>query len=74
MPDRPLYLGSLRVAVKAPASVVAAVESWFEFRKLRSITAHTYARDKSLKVAAGAPLLLVQARALLSTIEARNHD
>lgn len=54
--------------------LVTNVESWFEFRELRNITAHTYARDKALKVAAGAPLLLAQARALLSAIEARNHD
>lgn len=54
--------------------LVTNVESWFEFRELRNITDHTYARDKALKVAAGAPLLLAQARALLSAIEARNHD
>lgn len=54
--------------------LVAAVEAWFEFRELRNITSHTYARDKALKVAAGAPALLDQARALLSAIEARNHD
>lgn len=54
--------------------LVAAVEPWFEFRELRNITAHTYAREKALKVAAGAPSLLEQARSLLSIIEARNHD
>ena len=53
--------------------LVSAVEPWFEFRELRNIIAHTYARDKALKVAAGAPVLLAQARALLSAIEARNH-
>ena len=45
--------------------LVTAVEPWFEFRELRNITAHTYARDKALKVAAGAPALLEQARVLL---------
>jgi len=53
--------------------LVTAVEPWFEFRELRNITANTYARDKALKVAAGAPALLSQARALLGAIEARNH-
>ena len=53
--------------------LIAAVQPWFEFRELRNITAHTYARDKALKVAAGAPLLLAQARALLSAVQARNH-
>ena len=53
--------------------LIAAVEPWFEFRELRNITAHTYARDKALKVVAGAGTLLGQAQALLSAVEARNH-
>jgi len=53
--------------------LVAAVEPWFEFRELRIITAHAYAREKALRVAAGAPALLAQAQALLNAIEARNH-
>ena len=53
--------------------LIAAVEPWFEFRELRNITAHTYARDKAQKVASGAPALLAQARAMLSAIESRNH-
>ena len=53
--------------------LIPAVEPWFEFRELRNITAHTYARDKAHKVAAGAPALLAQAQALLSAIESRNH-
>lgn len=52
--------------------LVRAVEPWFEFRALRNITAHTYAREKAQKVAASAPVLLAEARALLSAIEARN--
>ena len=53
--------------------LVSAVEPWFEFRELRSITAHTYSREKTDKVAAGAPALLAAAKALLSAIESRNH-
>lgn len=53
--------------------LVTAVEPWFEFRELRNITAHTYAKDKANKVAAGAPALLAQAQALLRGIELRNH-
>ena len=49
------------------------VAPWFEFRELRNITAQTYARDKALKVAAGAAPLQAQARILLGAIEARNH-
>ena len=52
--------------------LVTSVEPWFEFRELRNITAHTYARDKAKKVASGAPALLVEARLLLSVIELRN--
>ena len=50
------------------------IEPWFEFRELRNITAHTYARDKAHKVAAGAPALLAQAQGLLTAIESRNHE
>ncbi len=52
--------------------LIAAVQPWFEFRELRNITAHTYAREKALKVAAGAPVLLAHARALLRAVEDRN--
>ena len=54
--------------------LITAVEPWFEFRELRNITAHTYARDKAHKVAAGAPALLAQAQGLLTAIESRNHE
>ena len=53
--------------------LITDIEPWFEFRELRNITAHTYARDKALKVAAGAAPLLAHARILLGAIEARNH-
>ena len=54
--------------------LITAVEPWFEFRELRNITAHPYARDMAHKVAAGAPALLAQAQALLNAIEWRNHE
>ena len=53
--------------------LITAVEPWFEFRELRNVTAHTCAKDKARKVAAGAPVLLAQARTLLDNIEARQH-
>ncbi len=53
--------------------LVSAVEPWFELRELRNITAHTGAREKAQRVAASAPALLAQARALLGAIEARQH-
>ena len=54
-------------------TLVAGVVQHFEFRELRNITSHTYAREKANKVAAGAPALLAEARALLGAIESRNH-
>ena len=53
--------------------LVSAIEPWFAFRELRNITAHTYALDKALRVAAGGPLMLLHARALLATLESRNN-
>ena len=52
--------------------LLAQVAPWFEFRELRNITSHTYARDKAAQVAAGAIGMLLHARILLSAIEARN--
>jgi nucleotidyltransferase substrate binding protein (TIGR01987 family) len=53
--------------------LISDVEVWFEFREWRNITAHTYAKDKALKVVAAAPQLLARARALLAALEARAH-
>jgi Nucleotidyltransferase substrate binding protein like len=53
--------------------LVQVVQPWFEFRELRKITSHTYARDKAQKVAAGAAVLLQHAQTLLQTLEHRNH-
>lgn len=52
--------------------LLGAVQPWFEFRELRNITAHTYARAKALQVAAGAPDLLAHAQGLLAELERRN--
>ena len=54
--------------------MIIAVEPWLEFRELRNITAHTCAKDKAHKVAAGVPALLAQAQALLSAIDSRKHE
>lgn len=53
--------------------LVQDVAPWFRLRELRNITAHTYSRDKALKVVAGATDLLGHARGLLAALEARNH-
>lgn len=52
--------------------LLGAVQPWFEFRELRNITAHTYARVKAQQVAAGAPDLLAHAQGLLAELGRRN--
>ena len=61
----------LRVA--AEKGLIADVEAWFRYRKMRNITAHTYDHDKALQVYQGTLLFITDARALLAQLEARNH-
>ena len=53
--------------------LIENVPPWFEFRELRNITSHTYAREKAAEVAAGAVSFLAHAQALLAAVKARNH-
>lgn len=52
--------------------LIADVEDWFEYRKLRNITSLTYDADKAKKAFAGIPDFLAAARHLLTRLEARN--
>ena len=56
----------------AERGLVADVEAWFDYRKLRNITAHTYDREKAQQVYRGIPTFLSGARQLLSALENRN--
>ena len=64
------YRDLLRTA--GERGLVADVEAWFDYRKLRTITAHTYDREKAQQVYRGIPAFLRGARALLSALENRN--
>ncbi len=56
----------------AERGLVADVEAWFDYRKLRNITAHTYDREKAQQVYRGIPAFLSSAKMLLSALENRN--
>ena len=64
------YRDLLRTA--AERGLVADVEAWFDYRKLRNITAHTYDREKAQQVYRGIPAFLSGARQLLGALENRN--
>jgi len=54
--------------------LIESVQPWFDYRELRNITSHTYARDKALRVCAGAAGLQRDAAALLRRLQERNRD
>ena len=56
----------------AERGLVADVEAWFEYRKLRNITSHTYDHEKARQVYRDTLAFLSDAKALLKTLEARN--
>ena len=56
----------------AERALVADVEAWFEYRKLRNLTSHTYDHEKARQVYRGTLAFLSDAKALLKTLEARN--
>jgi nucleotidyltransferase substrate binding protein (TIGR01987 family) len=60
----------LRVA--AEKGLIADVEAWFRYRKMRNITAHTYDHEKARQVYQETLIFIDDARALLRKLEARN--
>lgn len=56
----------------AEKGLIADVEAWFGYRKMRNITAHTYDREKARLVYGGTLTFIGDARALLRTLDARN--
>jgi nucleotidyltransferase substrate binding protein (TIGR01987 family) len=60
----------LRVA--AEKGLIANLEAWFKYRTMRNITAHTYDHEKAQLVYQGTVSFIVDARALLKALEARN--
>lgn len=60
----------LRVA--AEKGLIADVEAWFKYRKMRNITAHTYDHEKAKQVYEGTLEFIRDARALLAALSTRN--
>ena len=52
--------------------LVADVEAWFTYRKMRNITTHTYDHQKAQQVYQNTLGFIVDARALLAALEKRN--
>lgn len=68
--DESNFRDVLRVA--AEKGLIADVEAWFRYRKMRNITAHTYDHEKAQQMYQGTLLFITDARALLAQLEARN--
>jgi nucleotidyltransferase substrate binding protein (TIGR01987 family) len=56
----------------AEKGLIADVEAWFNYRKMRNTTAHTYDHEKAQKVYQGTLAFLTHAQVLLQNLEARN--
>lgn len=56
----------------AEKGLVADVEAWFKYRKMRNITAHTYDHEKAQQVYQDTLIFIGDARALLHKLEVRN--
>ena len=52
--------------------LIADVEAWFGYRRMRNITAHTYDHVKARQVYEGSLLFVKDARALLGALESRH--
>lgn len=68
--DETNFRDVLRVA--AEKGLIADVEAWFTYRKMRNVTAHTYDHEKAKQVYQGTLEFIGDARALLQKLEARN--
>ena len=69
-PNETNFRDVLRVA--AEKGLIADVEAWFKYRKMRNITAHTYDHEKAQKVYQDTLIFIDDARALLQKLESRN--
>ena len=68
--DESNFRDVLRVA--AEKGLIADVEAWFRYRKMRNITAHTYDHEKAQQVYQDTLIFIGDARALLHKLEVRN--
>lgn len=68
--DESNFRDVLRVA--AEKGLIADVEAWFKYRKMRNITAHTYDHGKAMQVYRDTFAFIVDARSLLCKLESRH--
>lgn len=68
--DATSFRDLLRTA--AEKGMIADVEAWFRYRKMRNITAHTYDHEKAQQVYQGTLIFINDAHALLAALEKRN--
>ena len=68
--DESSFRDLLRVA--GEKGLIANVEAWFGYRKMRNITAHTYDQQKAQQVYRDTLSFIGDARALLRKLEDRN--
>jgi len=68
--DHQSFRDVLRIA--AETGLIADVQAWFDYREMRNNTAHTYDQQKAKAVYAATHDFIIDARALLRTLEARN--
>lgn len=68
--DQSDFRDLLRTA--AEKGLVANVEAWFIYRKMRNITAHTYDHEKAQQVYRGTLAFIKDAKNLLAALEVRN--
>jgi nucleotidyltransferase substrate binding protein (TIGR01987 family) len=68
--DRTSFRDLLRLA--AEKGLIADVEAWFLYRRMRNLSAHTYDREKARQVYQDTPRFVTDARSLLAVLEARN--
>jgi nucleotidyltransferase substrate binding protein (TIGR01987 family) len=67
--DETSFRGLLRAA--GEKGLVADVEAWFRYRRMRNVTAHTYDHDKAAQVYRDSVGFIADARALLAALESR---
>ncbi len=56
----------------AEKGLIADVDAWFTYRKMRNITAHTYDHEKAQQVYQGTLVFIGDAQDLLARLEGRN--
>lgn len=56
----------------AEKGLIANVQAWFSYRKMRNITAHTYDHAKAQQVYAGTLAFIDDAKDVLARLEVRN--